>query len=224
MKLLLFDIDGTILITNGAGTRAANRAFEKLLGPKDAMAGIDAAGKTDRLILREMFRNTLSRNYTEDEALEIFREYASCLEEEVANCEVDVMPGIPYLLTALSTREDILLGIATGNIEHGAWTKLKRAGLQTHFSIGGFGSDSENREALIRMAIERAGAHERGGLGFEKVFVIGDTPFDIVHGRAAGAVTVAVATGRYTAEELAEHGPDYLFENLSIIEDVLRIF
>lgn len=224
MKLLLFDIDGTILRTNGAGTRAVNRAFEKILGHGDAMAGVDAAGKTDPLILREMFTNTLSRDFTESEALEIFREYVAFLEEEVAAGEVEIMPGIPFLLENLSLRDDMLLGVATGNIEDGAWIKLRRAGLDAHFTFGGFGSDSESREALVRAAIQRAGSHERGAGGFEKIFVIGDTPFDIIHGRAAGAVTVAVATGRYTSLELREHGPDHLFDDLTDYDGFISIF
>lgn len=224
MKLLLFDIDGTILLTDGAGTRAINRAFEKLYGLRDAMAGIDAAGKTDPLILSEMFGNGLSRRYTEDEAKEIYREYVLFLEEEILKAPIDIMPGIPFLLENLSSRKDVILGIATGNIEHGARIKLKRAGLDGHFTVGGFGSDSDNREALIRVAIERAKNHTKDGRDFDKVYVIGDTPYDIIHGRAAGAVTVAVATGRYSPPELREHEPDYLFDHLADYDNVIGIF
>lgn len=224
MKLLLFDIDGTILLTDGAGTRAVNRAFEKLYGIDNAMAGIDAAGKTDPLILSEMFGNGLSRRYTEEEADKIFREYVIFLEEEIHNSPIDIMPGIPYLLENLSSRQDMLLGVATGNIEAGAQIKLRRAGLERHFRIGGYGSDSHSREALIRVAIERALGHLEKREGFEKIYVIGDTPHDIVHGRAAGAVTVAVATGRYSPQELQEHNPDYVFEHLADYEKVIKIF
>lgn len=224
MKLLLFDIDGTILLTDGAGTRAANRAFEKVHGLGDAMKGIDAAGKTDPLILREMFGNGLSRDYTQEEAEELYREYVIFLEEEVENCRIEIMPGIPYLLESLSSRADVMLGIATGNIEYGARIKLRKSGLDSHFSVGGFGSDSGSREALIRVAIERAKIRLRDSEDFERIYVIGDTPHDIVHGRAAGAVTVAVATGRYSLSELLEHRPDYLFEHLADYENVIRIF
>lgn len=224
MKLLLFDIDGTILLTNGAGTRAANRAFEKIYGLKNAMSGIDAAGKTDPLILREMFRNTLLRDYTPDEEQEIYREYVPRLKEEITKSRIDIMPGIPSLLENLSLRRDMILGIATGNIEEGAWIKLRQSRLHTHFRFGGFGSDSEDREELIRKAIERAGDHVNHAGDFEKVFVIGDTPFDIIHGRAAGAVTVAVATGSYTPEELKKHKPDHLFDHLEDFDAVIRVF
>lgn len=224
MKLLLFDIDGTILLTDGAGTRAANRAFEKFFGHRDAMKGVNAAGKTDPLILREMFRNTLSRDYTPDEARGIYEEYVLCLEEEILKSRIDIMPGIPILLEKLSLRHDIALGIATGNIEHGAWIKLKQSRLHVHFKFGGFGSDSENREMVIRKAIERAKLHFSRTDDFDRVFVIGDTPFDIIHGRAAGAVTVAVATGGYPREELTKHNPDYLFDHLEELDAVMKIF
>lgn len=224
MKLLLFDIDGTILLTNGAGTRAANRAFEKIYGHSGAMDGVDAAGKTDPLILREMFGNRLSRDYTTDEAEKLFGEYVIFLEEEVENSPIDIMPGIPYLLENLSSRKDILLGIATGNIERGARIKLRRAGLYRHFRAGGYGSDSWNREELIRIAIGRAKSLLTDGDDFEKIYVIGDTPHDIVHGRATGAVTVAVATGRYSAAELSKHEPDYVFEHFGDFDKVMAIF
>ena len=223
MKLVLFDIDGTILLTNGAGTRAANRAFEKLFGHEGAMDGVDAAGKTDPLILKEMFANRLSRDYTADEAEKIFAEYVIFLEEEVGKSRIDIMPGIPYLLEQLSSRKDMLLGIATGNIEPGARIKLRSAGLDAHFRTGGYGSDSWNREELIRIAIERAKSFLTDGAEFERIYVIGDTPHDIVHGRATGAVTVAVATGRYSAEDLSEHKPDYIFEHLADSDRVLGI-
>jgi len=224
MKLLLFDIDGTILLTNGAGTRAANRAFEKIYGHSGAMDGVDAAGKTDPLILREMFGNTLSRSYVHDEAEKLFEEYVIFLEEEVANSPIDIMPGIPYLLESLSSRKDIMLGIATGNIERGARIKLRRAGLYGHFRAGGYGSDSWNREELIRIAIGRAKSLLTDGDDFERIYVIGDTPHDIVHGRATGAVTVAVATGRYSAAELSEHEPDHIFEHFGDFDKVMATF
>lgn len=224
MILILFDIDGTILNTDGAGTRAAERAFEKMHGIKGAMHKIDMAGKTDPLILREIYINELSRSYTAEEAEEIYGHYIGFLEEEVGDSAVDVLPGIPALLERLSAREDIVLGVATGNIEDGAWIKLGKPGLRRFFRFGGFGSDSEHREDLIRAAIARAAAFTGNGGSFRKIFVIGDTPHDINHGRAAGAITVAVATGRYKSHELAEHKPDYLFEDLSDLETIMALF
>ena len=224
MKLLLFDIDGTLLLTNGAGTRAANRAFENIYGISEAMTKIDAAGKTDPIILKEIFKNELNRDYSHEEALELYKLYIPFLEEETSASETTVMPGIPRLLENLSRREDIVLGVATGNIEQGAWIKLKSAGLDHHFKFGGFGSDSHLREHLIIKAKERAIDHVDNGTDIQKTFVIGDTPYDINHGRAAGAVTVGVATGSYSRAELEEHSPDHLFDDLNNLEIVLGIF
>jgi len=224
MKLLLFDIDGTLLATNGAGSRAASRAFERMHGIKDAMDKIDAAGKTDPLIIKELYRNELKRVHTQDEAEELYRHYTIYLREEVTSGEITVMPGVRELLNRLSNRDDIALGLATGNIQEGAYIKLTHASLEAHFCFGGYGSDSEIRERLVRRAIERALSLMNHTGGFVETYVIGDTPFDIIHGRAAGARTVAVATGRYTKMELREHEPDYLYDDLSDIESVMRIF
>ena len=224
MKLLLFDIDGTLLITNGAGTRAVSRAFERVHGVNVAMEAIDAAGKTDPLILREMCENGLGRHHTEEEAQQVYKHYVVYLEEEIKIAEVTIMPGIRTLLKILSMREDLVLGVATGNIEEGARIKLEHSGLDTYFRFGGFGSDSENRRDLIRRAIERAGEDGYHKRDFEEIYVIGDTPFDIIHGRAAGARTVAVATGSYTSEELGKHKPDYLYDDLTDVNSVIRMF
>ncbi len=224
MKILLFDIDGTLLKTDGAGTRAANRAFEKIYGIKGAMSKIDAAGKTDPIILKEIFQNEFQRDYAHEEAQELYKHYVPFLEEETSTSVTEVMPGIPELLENLSRREDMLLGVATGNIEQGAWIKLKSGGLDKHFHFGGYGSDSHIREHLILKAFERARSHIGYSIEIKKTFVIGDTPFDINHGRAAGAVTVAVATGGYSREQLQEHDPDHLFDHLGELETVLQVF
>lgn len=224
MKLLLFDIDGTLLRTDGAGTRAANRAFEKIYGVKDAMTKIDAAGKTDPIILKEIFQNEFQRDYAHEEAQELYRHYVPFLEEETQNSETVVMPGIPELLESLSPRDDMLLGVATGNIEKGAWIKLRSGGLEKHFQFGGYGSDSHIREHLILKAYERAQTHIGHSTEIKSRFVIGDTPYDINHGRAAGAITVAVATGGYSRSDLEEHNPDYLFDDLSDLDMVVQIF
>ena len=224
MKLLLFDIDGTLLRTDGAGTRAANRAFEKIYGVKDAMTKIDAAGKTDPIILKEIFQNEFQRDYAQEEAQELYKHYVPYLEEETQNSETVVMPGIPKLLESLSPRDDMVLGVATGNIEKGAWIKLRSGGLDRHFHFGGYGSDSHSREHLILKAYERAQNHVGHSIEIKKRFVIGDTPYDINHGRAAGAITVAVATGGYSRVDLEEHNPDYLFDDLSDLDMVVQIF
>lgn len=224
MKIILFDIDGTILQTNGAGTRAANRAFENIYGISEAMTRIDAAGKTDHIILQEIFMNELNRDFSQEEAEELYKLYIPFLEEETGKSKTTVMPGIPKLLEELSSRQDMVLGVATGNIEQGAWIKLRSAGLDHHFDFGGFGSDSHIREHLILKAFERAKSHIEENIEIKNTFVIGDTPYDINHGRAAGTITVGVATGSYSREQLEQHNPDYLFDDLTNLEEVLLIF
>lgn len=225
MELLLFDIDGTILLSGGSAIRAVNRALSTVFGIENAMDGIKADGKTDPIILREIFNKGLGRDFLPEEANIVFKQYVLFLKEEITNSQgFRIMPGIPELLKALSERKGLILGIATGNIEAGAWIKLERAGLNSYFKFGGFGSDSENREQLIRIAIERGKALRDQNREFENIFVIGDTPFDIIHGRAAGAQTVAVATGSYSVNGLEKYSPDFLFENFSDIESVLKIF
>ncbi|MGQ0793974.1 MAG: HAD family hydrolase [Deltaproteobacteria bacterium] len=225
LKLLLFDIDGTMLLAGGAATNAINRAFEKVFGVANAMNGVKADGKTDPIILREMFSNTLGRDFLPHEAERVFREYEPLLGEELAASKrFKVLPGVPDLLKAASERKDLVLGVASGNIEKGAWIKLRHAGLDKYFKFGGFGSDSENRERLIRFAIARAKAHLNRYDIFDAVFVIGDTPLDITHGKAAGAITVAVATGSYSVEDLSKFSPDYVFEDFSDYRAALQVF
>jgi len=134
------------------------------------------------------------------------------------------MPGVPELLEALSRIPRIGLGLATGNLEDGAYIKLRRAGLGSYFSFGGFGSDSENRTEVVLAAIRRAGEHLKEEVPLDTVYVIGDTPRDIVHAKEAGVRTVAVATGSSDAEELSRYDPDYLFKDLSQTNQVVETF
>ena len=173
MKLLLFDIDGTLLATNGAGTRAGSRAFEKMHGIKNSMDKVDAAGKTDPIIIKELYRNELERAHTQDEAEELWGYYVTYLREEIKSGELTVMPGVRELLKILSKRSNLALGLATGNIEEGTYIKLARASLEAYFSFGGYGSDFEIREELVRRAIERAHSHMNHAGGFEETYVIG---------------------------------------------------
>ena len=200
------------------------------------MDGIKFHGRTDPAIIRDIFQKSFGRTYSPEESEDICREYLVFLKEEVKNSPgYTVMPGVRELLRYLSTRDDIFLGLATGNIEEAAWIKLERSGIGVFFKFGGFGSDSEDREELIRAAIsrgsklvgDRVDESPNDSIGDEdnkKVFVIGDTPLDIVHGKAVGALTVAVATGYYSIKELEEYEPDYLFENFSDFEKVAGIF
>lgn len=216
MNLFLFDIDGTLLNTFRAGQKAANRAFQKLFGIDNAMDGIRTDGLTDPLILRMMSTNCLKREFDDDESRSFYTEYISCLDQELkSNGRVQILPGVFRILEDLKSKQGCVLALGTGNIEDGAWIKLHHAGLRQYFTIGGFGSDSENREELISIGIRKASERYNHGRKFSRVYVIGDTPHDINHGRAAGAITVGVGTGNYSLDELSETKPDLLLSDLT---------
>jgi len=224
-KVLLFDIDATLLLSGRAGTRALNRMFDELYGIQGALDDIRPDGKTDPLIFREIFQKRLPGIDPAGEFSRAGERYLQYLEEELNDSPgFRLMPGVEMLLEELSGQVGIALGLATGNLERGAWLKLKRGGLESYFHFGGYGSDAENRTDLIRIAMERAEARIGERIPQENVFVIGDTQRDILHARAAGARTVAVATGRTTEEELALLQPDYLFRDLSSTQRVLNVF
>lgn len=224
-KVLLFDIDATLLKTGWAGFRALDRIFDELYGVPKATEGIQPAGKTDPLIMREMVEKRLPQLNPDQEIPKVVEHYTKYLAEEVeASPGFRVMPGVPELLEALSRLPHLALGLATGNLEQGAYIKLQRAGLRSYFSFGGFGSDSENRTELVLAAIRRAKDHLKGEIPLDSIYVIGDTPRDILHGKEVGAKTVAVATGGSGTEELAKHDPDFLFEDFSSTRSVVQIF
>ena len=208
MKLLLFDVDLTLISTGGAGLRALNRACRKILSIDNAMDGIIPSGKTDPSIVREIFaRRCLSESLCSFEDIIVL--YLTLLKEEVENTTLyQVMPGIYGILEELSARSDVLLGLATGNVEAGARIKLERGNLNSYFRFGGFGSDAENRTELVRRAVEMAAVEYGGKVSSSDVFVIGDTPLDVEAGRQAGFHTVGVATGRHSIDDLRQAGAE----------------
>lgn len=221
ITLFLFDIDGTLIHSFGAGQRAADRAFEELFGIRDVMNGISADGMTDPLILSRMFRKALGRDYSHDESLQFYSSYLHFLDKELSTSrKIKVLPGVRNYLRFLKKRDDCLLGLGTGNIEEGARIKLSYAGLDSFFSFGGYGSDSENREELIRTGIRKGTELVKDSSKVKDIYVIGDTPLDIIHGKGAGATTIATATGRYGIDSLKEYNPDYLINNLTAISDL----
>jgi phosphoglycolate phosphatase-like HAD superfamily hydrolase len=224
-KVLLFDIDATLLKTGYAGLRALNRAFQQLYRIPEATEGIRPEGKTDPLIIREMLDKNTPHLDPDREIPRMVELYLDYLTEEVQDSPgFHLMPGVRDLLEELSQIPAIALGLATGNLEKGAWIKLRRAGLESYFSFGGFGSDSENRTDLVLAAIRRAEEQLGRWVSLDSVYVIGDTPRDIVHAKEAGVRSVAVATGRSDLEELSRYEPDHLFEDLSCTSRVVEVF
>jgi phosphoglycolate phosphatase-like HAD superfamily hydrolase len=224
VKLVLFDIDGTILWSDGAGRRAMTAALTHIFGgagPTDYRYD----GKTDPQIVRDLMRLEGHTEATIDERMESLMEhYLRGLETELAEgLHTHLFEGIPDLLDALEARDDIMLGLLTGNLRAGAALKLRSAGIDmSRFRIGAFGSDHHNRPELPAIAQRRA--REELGLEIpgEAMVVIGDTPADIECGRAIGARAVGVATGRYTVEELASHLPIAVFPTLADTDAVMR--
>jgi phosphoglycolate phosphatase-like HAD superfamily hydrolase len=216
VKLLLFDIDQTLVNTGGAGLRALDRACQKLFRIDHAMEGISPHGKTDPAIVREILRVRLGRSSPANAEIEVILEsYLSFLKDEVRISSMyRILPGIVHLLDELVVQESILLGLATGNIELGGRIKLDRAGLNRYFEFGGFGSDSEDRTELVRSAAQKAADKNGGAVSPEDTFVIGDTPLDIEAGKRAGFKTVGVATGTYSVDQLLEAGATFAVENL----------
>lgn len=211
MKLLLFDVDGTLVSTGGAGVRALNRAFEQLYQIQEAMSTVDPAGKTDPAIVRELFQEWMDRDCSEEELHTVCDVYLRILPEEVDQAvQYRVMPGVTEFLKVVQRRHRIIVGLGTGNLEGGARIKLERGELNDFFPFGGFGSDAEERHEVLRIAAWRAQDRVGQRLKKEEMFVIGDTERDIEAGRKAGMITVAVATGHADVERLRKAEPDLL--------------
>jgi phosphoglycolate phosphatase-like HAD superfamily hydrolase len=195
-------------------------AFKERFGVDDDLSSISFAGSTDGAIARQMFAPH-DIPPTAENIADLFDGYVHHLARELPRREGKVLPGIVELLEALHGREDCVLGLLTGNIEKGAELKLSHYGVWDFFEFGAFADDHVDRNKLGPVAHSRA--VERHGISFEPedVFVLGDTPRDIDCARAAGFVAVAIATGSCGKDELAAHGPDFLFEDLSDTRGVL---
>ena len=224
-KLLLFDVDGTLVLTGGAGVRAMNWAFEKTFGPPDALQGVPLAGRTDRAILEEAVARALPGVALDPGRLAVFVDrYLDRLRAEVA---VDgpgkrVLPGVRLLLEYLAGRDDIELALLTGNFEDGARIKLEHFDLWRFFGWGAYGGAVTDRNALLPVALAEARARGLTDLDPASVFVVGDTPSDVACARSGGARAIAVATGPYDRAALSASGADEVLEDLSDPEAFLQ--
>lgn len=226
-RLVLWDIDGTLVKTMGAGRRAIDRAFLELYGWAQATEGVRMDGRTDPWICEEVFRQRKLAPARFDEARRaVLARYVQLLEAELATPaegpQFGPLPGITAALAALASHGDAKQGLLTGNIEPGAKRKLERFDLWRYFPVGAYGDDAPERPGLLPVALARA--EERLGHRFApgQAVVVGDTPRDIEVGRVHGARTIAVATGgAYGRAELAAHDPDHLFDDLSDTEALL---
>lgn len=224
-KLILFDIDGTILWSDGAGRRAMTAALMHVFGgcgPEDYRYD----GKTDKQIVRDLMRAAGHADALIDERMEpLVERYLTNLEDGLAEgMHTHVFEGVPELLDAVDARDDMVLGLLTGNLRAGAALKLRFAGVDfTRFRVGAFGSDHHHRPELPAIAQRRA----REELGLDVpgsgIILIGDTPADIECGRSIGARTIAVATGRYSVDELTRHEPLAVFPTLADTDAVMQV-
>lgn len=210
MRLLLFDIDGT-LTWGGPAKIAFEAALADVYGTAGPIGGHDFSGKTDPQIARELMQRAGLDEVTIDAGLpRLWEGYLARMEQLLPERPVRVLPGVSDLMRRLSERSEVALALVTGNIQRGAMLKLRSGGLEGHFSVGGFGSDSEVRNLLPPIALQRA--TDTWGVGFlpDETIVIGDTPRD-------------VECGRYSLDRLAESKPDHVLPDLADTDHVLNL-
>lgn len=213
--IYLFDVDGTLITTGGAGRFALERTLAEIYGRDDACAHFSFGGMTDRAIFRGGLEG-LGEDASDERIDALMEAYLPILAEEVARAErYQVQAGIEDALDALSELEGVAIGLGTGNIERGARVKLDRVGLNPRFAFGGFGCDDEARPALIRAGAERGAERLGVPLSDCRVVIIGDTPKDVHAAHANGAECICVATGGASFEDLVACGGDHVFPDLT---------
>jgi len=225
MYLILFDIDGTLVLTGRAGMRAMNRAVHDLLQAENPMDGVEFAGRTDWSILDDILSK---HGHALDAAMmdEIRTRYVTHLAEEIqlpGTGVKDVMPGIRELLDALTARDDVSLALLTGNFIDGARIKLEYFDLWKYFACGAFGDDAHSRNDLVPIARTRALECGFPEVESHRILVVGDTPNDVECALVAGATPVGVATGGYSSKDLRDCGAHIVFEDLSNTEGFLKL-
>lgn len=228
MKILLFDVDGTLIRAGGAGRKALNQAARKLYGKKHACSELSLAGRTDLYNFGQAYRAATGKKPTRAAVEKLHREYLKHLpyyvRAAIRNGSYHVPGGLKALLKQLSRDKRVLLGLGTGNMEQGARIKLEPSGFNAYFLFGGYGSDSFHRPVLLKKAVMRARKLAHAPFTPSDVFVIGDTPHDVCAGKKAGYKTVAVGTGFSTWKELRESKPDHLARNYKDIKTWLNWF
>src|SRR6266568_2027005 len=219
-RLLLFDIDGTLIHSGGAGIHALKSAFRERFGIADDLHDIEIAGMTDSGIVISIL-NKHEIPATNENVSAFLDSYVHFLSLELPRRKGKLLPGVLELLQRLKSRKHLVLALLTGNVSRGAQLKLEHYGVWHFFEFGAFADDHRDRNQLG--PVVRARAKEKHGREFSaaEIDVIGDTPRDIACGRALGARTIAVATGRWSRDELAKYEPDFLIDDLSDVESII---
>ena len=220
--LLLWDIDGTLIDSGGAGERALRLSLEREFGIADDLTWLEWAGRTDIWIARQI----LSHHHlgTSPQLIQRYLDgYLAAVAEAMNNPRARVLAGVRELLETVAAHSSVVQGLLTGNLERGARVKLSHFDLWRYFSFGAFADDSETRNELGPHAIRRAAEHHQIPFQPDRVVVIGDTAHDIACGRAIGARTIAVATGKFSVEALRPFSSDILLPDLSDAAEVMRL-
>ncbi len=225
-RLILFDIDGTLLSTNGAARRAFERALLEVYGTAGPIDSHRFDGKTDPQIARELLNAAgFADAHIDRHLARLFERYLDGMRAEIAQPGYStlVYPGVRDVLEALIARDDVVVGLLTGNIVAGADVKLRSARLHSYFTFGAFGSDAEERAALPAIAVQRAQEHTGAEFRGKDVVIIGDTPSDVSCGQALGVFAMGVCTGRHSRDQLLAEGADIVLEDLADTARVLDI-
>ncbi len=222
-RLVLFDIDGTILTDRGASRSAFARALSEVYAYDGDLARYDFSGRTDPQIAHMVLRDAgHSAEAIEDALPRLWEIYLEGLARNATPERVQVMPGIRELLASLASHDDVVLALLTGNIEQGARLKLGGADLNHYFPFGAFGSDSADRTALPPIAMHRAAAHVGRDFRGADVVIIGDSVYDVRCGVPYDATTIAVASGKTAAETLRAENPRHFFDTAEDLGAMLQ--
>jgi phosphoglycolate phosphatase len=223
MIVCLFDIDGTLLMSGGAGKAAMEAALAAEFGVPDCSFDVPYSGRTDRAIARDLFRV-----HQIEDSLGNWQRFLAAYLRLLPNCLAKhrgkVLPGVAALLELLAPREDVAVGLLTGNVRAGAKLKLGHYDIFHYFAFGGFGDHYFERNEVAKEAFVETCRHLNCEVDAERIWVIGDTPLDVRCARSIGARAVAVATGWYTADQLADSAPDLLLTDLSDPSPLLAVW
>jgi phosphoglycolate phosphatase len=223
-RLVLFDIDETMISSDGAGRRALAKAFKEKHNIDESAVSVPMSGKTDPQIIMEIFTALgHDQNWAKNQVNELIECYLGYLDQELAGAGQYIMhEGVLEILDVLETHPHCHLGLLTGNVERGARKKLERFKLNRFFEIGAYGCDSANRLDLPEFAVKRAESHFETKFVPQQVVIIGDSVNDIACAHGYGARALAVNTGRTSWDDLAGHKPHTLLKNLADTQTVLK--